>query len=188
MRTRAWGYQRIVGELKGLGVIVSATTVKKILREEHLGPAGKRRGVSWREFLRAQAKSMIAVDFFTVDTVWLQRLYVLFFIEVGSRRVHSAGCTAHPNAEWVTQQARQVACRESVQERVVRQIRMLRAMRRGLETELRSRLHGHAGGNSGYSQGASYGLPRQFPDPTKLGRMPRPDHSVGREPFSAGGA
>ena len=104
-----WGYQRIVGELKGLGIVVSATTVKKILREEQLGPAGKRKGPSWREFLRAQAKSIIAVDFFTVDTVWLQRLYVLFFIEVASRRVHLAGCTAHPDAEWVTQQARQVA-------------------------------------------------------------------------------
>ncbi len=104
-----WGYQRIVGELKGLGIVVSATTVKKILREEQLSPAGKRKGPSWREFLRAQAKSVIAVDFFTVDTVWLQRLYVLFFIEVASRRVHLAGCTAHPDAEWVTQQARQVA-------------------------------------------------------------------------------
>ena len=103
-----WGYQRIVGELKGLGIVVSATTVK-ILREEQLGPAGKRKGPSWREFVRAQAKSMIAVDFFTVDTVWLQRLYVLFFIEVASRRVHLAGCTAHPDAEWVMQQARQVA-------------------------------------------------------------------------------
>ena len=104
-----WGYQRIVGELKGLGIVVSATTVKKILREEQLGPAGKRKGPSWREFLRAQAKSIIAVDFFTVDTVWLQRLYVLFFIEVASRSVHLAGCTAHPDGEWVTQQARQVA-------------------------------------------------------------------------------
>jgi putative transposase len=104
-----WGYQRIVGELKGLGIVVSATTVKKILREEQLGPAGTRKGPSWREFLRAQAKSVIAVDFFTVDTVWLQRLYVLFFIEVGSRRVHLAGCTPHPDAQWVTQQARQVA-------------------------------------------------------------------------------
>ena len=103
-----WGYQRIVGELKGLGVVVSATTVKKILRAEQLGPT-VRRGPSWREFLRAQAKSMIAVDFFTVDTVWLQRLYVLFFIEIGSRRVHLAGCTAHPDDAWVTQQARQVA-------------------------------------------------------------------------------
>ena len=59
-----WGYQRIVGELKGLGIVVSATTVKKILREEQLGPAGTRKGTSWREFLRTQAKSIIAVDFF----------------------------------------------------------------------------------------------------------------------------
>jgi putative transposase len=103
------GYQRIVGELKGLGIVVSATTVRKILREERLGPAGRHKGPSWREFLRAQAKSIIAVDFFTVDTVWLQRMYVLFFIEVASRRVHFAGCTAHPDADWVTQQARQVA-------------------------------------------------------------------------------
>jgi putative transposase len=104
-----WGYQRIVGELKGVGVVVSATTVRKVLRAEHLGPAGKRPGPSWREFLRAQAESVIAVDFFTVDTVWLRRLYVLFFIEIASRRVHVAGCTAHPDAAWITQQARHVA-------------------------------------------------------------------------------
>jgi transposase InsO family protein len=104
-----WGYQRIVGELKGLGIVVSASTVRKILREEQLGPANKRRGPTWREFLRAQAKSIIAVDFFTIDTDWLERMYVLFFIEVASRRVHLAGCTTHPDAEWVTQQARQVA-------------------------------------------------------------------------------
>jgi transposase InsO family protein len=67
------------------------------------------RGPSWREFLRTQANNIIAVDFFTVDTVWLQRLYVLFFIELGSRRVHLAGCTAHPDEAWVTQQERQVA-------------------------------------------------------------------------------
>lgn len=103
-----WGYQRIVGELKGLHVVVSATTVKKILCVAGLGPT-VRRGPSWREFLRAQAHSIIAVDFFTVDTVWLQRLYVLFFIELGSRRVHLAGCTAHPDEAWVTQQARQVS-------------------------------------------------------------------------------
>lgn len=104
-----WGYRRIVGELKGVGVVVSATTVRKVLREEDLGPANKHKSPSWREFLRAQANSIIAVDFFTIDTVWLQRVYVLFFIEVASRRVHLAGCTAHPDAEWVTQQARQVA-------------------------------------------------------------------------------
>jgi putative transposase len=106
-----WGYQRIVGELKGLGVVVSATTVRNVLREEQLGPAGKRQrhGPSWGEFLRAQAASVIAVDFFTVDTVWLQRLYVLFFIEVASRRVQLAGCTAHPDRVWATQQARQLS-------------------------------------------------------------------------------
>jgi len=103
-----WGYQRILGELKGLGVVVAATTVKKIVRAEGLGPMG-RRGPSWREFLRTQANSIMAVDFFTVDTVWLQRLYVLFFIEVGSRRVRVADCTAHPDDACVSQQARQVA-------------------------------------------------------------------------------
>ena len=104
-----WGYQRIVGELNGLGLTVSATTVKKILRQAGLGPAGSRSGLSWRAFLRAQAKSMLAVDFFTVETISLQRLYVLFFIELGSRRVHLAGCTANPTGAWVTQQARQFA-------------------------------------------------------------------------------
>jgi putative transposase len=68
-----------------------------------------RAGLSWREFLRAQAHSMLAVDFFTVETVSLRRLYVLFFIELGSRRVHLAGCTANPSGAWVTQQARQLA-------------------------------------------------------------------------------
>src|SRR4029079_16133454 len=56
-----WGYLRIVGELKGMGILVSATTVRKVLRRAHLGPAGNRLGQSWREFLRAQAKSMVAV-------------------------------------------------------------------------------------------------------------------------------
>jgi putative transposase len=88
-----WGYQRIVGELKGLGVTVSATTVRTWLRAGGLGPVGTRRGVTWREFIRAHRHSMLAVDFFTVETIWLQRLDVLFFIELGSRRVRVAGCT-----------------------------------------------------------------------------------------------
>src|SRR6266576_3180220 len=102
-----WGYQRITGELNGLGIAVSATTVAKILRQAGLGPVGERSGLSWRAFLRAQAQSMLAVDFFTVETISLQRLYVLFFIELASRRVHFAGCTVNPNGLWVTQQARQ---------------------------------------------------------------------------------
>jgi transposase InsO family protein len=104
-----WGYQRIAGELNGLGLAVSATTVRKILRQAGLSPAASRSGLPWRAFLRAQAKSMVAVDFFTVETIRLQRLYVLFFIELGSRRVHLAGCTANPSGAWVTQQARQFA-------------------------------------------------------------------------------
>jgi transposase InsO family protein len=103
-----WGYQRIVGELKGVGTAVSATTVRTWLLKAGLGPAGKRGGMRWRDFLRTHRRSVLAVDFFTVDTIWLQRLYVLFFIELSSRRVHLAGCTATPSAEWVTQQARQL--------------------------------------------------------------------------------
>jgi len=104
-----WGYERIAGELGGLGFAVSATTVRKLLRQAGLAPAGERAGLSWRAFLRAQAQSMLAIDFFTVETVSLQRLYVLFVIELGSRRVHLAGCTPNPSGAWVTQQARQLA-------------------------------------------------------------------------------
>jgi transposase InsO family protein len=106
---RRWGYKRIAGELRGLGFTVSATTVRKLLRQAGLGPTAERAGLSWSEFLRAQAHSIIAVDFFTVETVRLQRLYVLFFIELGSRRVHLAGRTLNPDSAWVTQQARQLA-------------------------------------------------------------------------------
>jgi putative transposase len=106
---RRWGYQRIAGEINGLGLRVSATTVRKILREAGLGPAGGRGGLTWRVFLRQQAQSMLAVDFFTVETISLQRLYVLFFIELASRRVYLAGCTANPTGAWVTQQAREFA-------------------------------------------------------------------------------
>jgi transposase InsO family protein len=104
-----WGYQRIAGEINGLGLTVSPTTVRKILGEAGIGPAGERSGLSWRAFLRQQAQSMLAVDFFTVEAVALQRFYVLFFIELGSRRVHLAGCSANPTGEWVNQQARQFA-------------------------------------------------------------------------------
>ncbi len=104
-----WGYQRIVGELAGVGVQVSATTVAKILRQAGEPPANTRARMCWREFLRTHAESIIACDFFTVETLWLGRLYVLFFIELGSRRVHVAGCTANPDGAWTTQQARQLA-------------------------------------------------------------------------------
>src|SRR4051794_25362667 len=107
-REPAPGYQRIVGELAAVGVRVSATTVAKILRQASVSPAGARAQLSWRHFLRAHADSIIACDFFSVETLWLGRLYVLFFLELGSRQVHVAGCTANPDGSWVTQQARQL--------------------------------------------------------------------------------
>ena len=101
-----WGYRRIQGELVGLGIALAPSTVWAILRRRGIGPAPRRAELSWSEFLRAQASAIIACDFLTVDTVWLRRLYVLFFIELSSRRVHFGGVTANPHERWVTQQGR----------------------------------------------------------------------------------
>ena len=101
-----WGYQRIKGELQRLGVHVSATAIRTTLRRHGLDPAPRRATTTWRAFLREQAAGIVACDLFTVDTVWLRRLYVLFFIELDSRRVHLGGVTANPDGGWVTQQAR----------------------------------------------------------------------------------
>jgi putative transposase len=101
-----WGYQRIMGELLRLDVQVSATAIRTTLRRHGLDPAPRRAATSWRAFLRRQAAGIVACDFLTVDTVRLRRLYVLFFIEHQTRRVHLAGVTANPDGAWVTQQAR----------------------------------------------------------------------------------
>jgi len=101
-----WGYRRIHGELTGLGYKLAPSTVWQILKDAGTDPAPRRSGQTWQTFLQIQAKTILAVDFFHVDTVLLKRLYVLFFIEHGTRRVHLAGITAHPSGEWVTQQAR----------------------------------------------------------------------------------
>jgi putative transposase len=104
-----WGYPRIAGELQKLGLRVSSSTVRRLLLDASLGPAPRRIGLSWQQFLRQQASSMLACDFFTVETITLRRYYVLFFIELGSRRVHLAGCTSNPTGAWVTQQARNLS-------------------------------------------------------------------------------
>ena len=101
-----WGYQRIQGELLHLGIRISATAIRTTLRRHGLDPAPRRSSTTWRAFLRQQAAGIVACDFFTVDTVWLRRLYVLFFIELDTRRVHLTGVTANPDGRWVTQQAR----------------------------------------------------------------------------------
>jgi hypothetical protein len=104
----AWGYRRIQGELVGLGIKLAASTVWTILREAGIEPAPRRHGQSWAEFLRAQAASILECDFLAVDTLFLKRFYVLFFIELSTRRVRLAGITTNPDRAWVTQQARNV--------------------------------------------------------------------------------
>ncbi len=101
-----WGNVRICGECAKLGTKVSATSVRNVLRRNGLGPAPRRGGPTWVEFLRSQAAGVLACDFFTVETVGLTRMYVLFFIELERRLVWLGGVTAHPTGEWVTQQAR----------------------------------------------------------------------------------
>ena len=102
----SWGYLRIVGELRKLGITVSATSVRTILAAAGLPPAPQRDRQSWRCFLRAHGESILACDFFTVDTVWLRRIYVLVFLSVGSRRMEYVACASKPHTGWMLQQAR----------------------------------------------------------------------------------
>jgi putative transposase len=97
-----WGCMRICGELRKLGIRVGATTIRTLLRRHGLGPAPRRTGPSWTQFLRTQAEAVVACDFFTVETIRLKTLYVLSFIHLSSRRVVAAQVTAHPDTAWVT--------------------------------------------------------------------------------------
>ncbi len=104
-----WGHRRIHGELAKLGIAVAPSTVWEILRAAGIDPAPRRSGPTWRQFLHAQAAGILAVDFLHVDTVLLKRLYVLVFIEHGTRRMHLGGVTAHPTGDWTVGQARNLA-------------------------------------------------------------------------------
>ena len=102
----SWGYVRIAGELRKLGIDVSATLVRNVLKAAGVPPAPERGGLQWRSFLRQHAATTLACDFLTVDTVLLRRLYVLVFICIGSRRIEYVACTSNPDGVWMLQQAR----------------------------------------------------------------------------------
>jgi transposase len=101
-----WGHRRVQGELVKLGHPIAASTVWQILHDAGIDPAPRRAGPTWQQFLTAQARGIIAVDFVHVDTVLLRRLYALIVIEHGPRRVRLAGITANPDGAWTTQAAR----------------------------------------------------------------------------------
>jgi putative transposase len=104
-----WGYFRIRGELLKVGHQVAATTIRSVLLAAGVPPSGRRSQLTWKQFLTAHAETLVAADFFSVDTIFFKRLYVLIYVHLASRRVLLASCTAEPNAAWVTQQARNLS-------------------------------------------------------------------------------
>ena len=139
-----WGCVRIRGELLKLGHRVSATAIRKLLRKNKFGPAPLRSRQTWKAFLRAQASAIVLTDFFSVDTVFLKRLYVLLYMELATRRVIWFGVTDRPNASWVSQQARNVSweLNEHAMQAEVPDPRSRCQVWRRLRPRLRGRRHG----------------------------------------------
>jgi putative transposase len=109
-RENNWGHGKIEGELLKLGYTISDETVRNILKRHGIPPLPERgTSLSWQQLMAHYKDQLLACDFFTIETLFLRTFYVLIFIELGRRRVHFAGCTAHPNGAWVTPQARQMA-------------------------------------------------------------------------------
>jgi putative transposase len=106
MDNPTWGHRRVQGELVKLGHPIAASTVWQILHDAGIDPAPRRTGPTWKQFLTAQARGILAADFVQVDTVLLRRVYALIVIEHGTRRAHLAGISAHPDGSWTTQAAR----------------------------------------------------------------------------------
>jgi transposase InsO family protein len=112
------GFEKLQGEFLKLGYDVGISTVRAVLERHHIPPAPERNRThsNWRTFLSHYRRQMLACDFFTIETVFLKTIHVLFFIDIGTRRVYLAGCTRHPNSAWVTQQARQLTSQLQEQE------------------------------------------------------------------------
>jgi putative transposase len=104
-----WGCGKLEGELLKLGYQLSDVTIANILKRHGMLPLPQRRSsLSWRHLMTHYQNQILACDFFTIETLFLQTIYVFFFIEVGSRQAYFAGCTTNPSGTWVTQQARQL--------------------------------------------------------------------------------
>jgi putative transposase len=104
-----WGYGKIQGELIKLSFKVSQSTIRNVLNRHWIKPSPVRNGsIDWRNLMNHYKDRILACDFFMVETIWLKTIYVLFFIELGSRRIYFAGVTSNPNQTWITQQARQL--------------------------------------------------------------------------------
>ncbi len=155
-----WGYRRIEGELATMGVVLAPSSVWTILRRHGVEPSPMRSSPTWAEFLSSQASSMLACDFFSVDTVLLKRLYVLFFIELDTRRVHVTGISAHPTGSWVVQQARNLT---TVLEDRVHPVKFLI---RDWDTKFTSSFDEVFGPKASGSSAPRSGLPGQTPSPS----------------------